>query len=174
MTPPIEIVVAADAERGIGKGDDIPWHLPGDLRFLKRITTETTDPSRQNAVMMGRVTWETIPPKWQPLPRRLNAVITRQEGYAVPEGVIVASSITDAVAAIDAHGVERLFCLGGSEIYRQVIAMPRCTRIFLTRVEGTHGCDAFFPEIPPDYHLVETSERHEENGTGYRFERWER
>ena len=175
MSHDVEIVVAADEARGIGKRGDIPWHLPGDLRFLKRITTETRDPARRNAVLMGRVTWETIPPKWQPLPRRLNAVITRQAGYAVPEGVIVAGSIDEALDTLDQRPeVERLFCLGGGEIYRQVIAMERCRVVHLTRVEGRHGCDAFFPEIPAAYRLVEASERHEENGTGYVFERWER
>jgi dihydrofolate reductase len=175
MSADIEIVVAADADSGIGKRGEIPWHIPGDLRFLKRITSETSDPSAQNAVLMGRVTWETIPAKWQPLPGRLNAVVTRQPGYLVPEGVIVAASIEEALAAIDAHDeVERLFCLGGGEIYRQVIAMTRCRVVHLTRVEGRHDCDAFFPEIPDAYSLAEASERHEENGTGYVFQRWTR
>ena len=175
MSPDIEIVVAADAENGIGKRGEIPWHLPGDLRFLKRITSETRDPARRNAVLMGRVTWETIPAKWQPLPGRLNAVVTRQPGYVVPEGVIVAAGIEEAIHAIAAHDdVERLFCLGGGEIYRQVIAMPRCRVVHLTRVEGGHGCDAFFPSIPDAYRLAHASERHEENGTGYVFQRWER
>ena len=175
MSREVEIVVAADEENGIGREGDIPWHLPGDLRFLKRITSDTTEASRRNAVMMGRVTWETLPPKWQPLPRRLNAVVTRRAGYTVPEGVILAHGLEEALSAIDGHAeLERVFCLGGGEIYRQMIAHPRCRRIYLTRVEGRHGCDAFFPEIPAGFSLVSESERHEENGTGYAFQTWER
>jgi dihydrofolate reductase / thymidylate synthase len=175
MSHDIEIVVAADEANGIGRAGLIPWHLPGDLRFLKRITSDTTAPDRTNAVVMGRVTWETIPPRWQPLPGRLNVVVTRQAGYEVPPQVIVAGSIDAALAAMAGRPeVERCFCLGGGEIYRQAIERPDCRRIHLTRVEGRHDCDAFFPPVPASYHLVHESERHEENGTGYRFQTWER
>jgi dihydrofolate reductase / thymidylate synthase len=168
-----DIVVAADEGDGIGKDGELPWRLPGDTAFLKRITTDTRDPERRNAVVMGRKTWETIPPKYRPLKRRLNAVITRQRDYAVPQGVVVAHDIDDALAQV-AGSVERVFVLGGGEIYRQAVDMPGCRCIYLTRVEGRFPADAHFPPIPAAFTLSEASPRHEENGIGYRFEEWVR
>ena len=166
-----DIVVAADEENGIGKGDDLPWRLPGDTKFLKRITTETSEPNLRNAVIMGRKTFETIPPKYRPLKKRLNVVVTRNEAYEVPDGVLRVGGIDEALSRItEDASVERVFVLGGGEIYRLAVSMPACSRIYLTRVEGTHGCDAFFPEVPSAFALEATSERHEENGIGYVFQ----
>jgi dihydrofolate reductase len=170
-----DIVVAADEAGGIGKASELPWRLPGDTKFLKRITTETNAPNLRNAVVMGRKTFETIPPRFRPLKKRLNVVVTRNDAYEVPDGAIRAGSIAEAVdhAARDAS-VERIFLLGGGEIYKQAVAMRECRRIYLTRVEGTFDCDAFFPEVPSDFQLIEKSERHEDNGIGYRFLTYER
>ena len=172
----IEIVVAADEAGGIGNAGEIPWRLPGDVAFLKRITSETTSPERQNAVVMGRKTWETIPPRFRPLKRRLNAVVTRQADYAVPEEVICATSLESAIDQIAARGqaIEHIFVLGGGEIYRLALTLPTCTLVHLTRVEGRHRCDAHFPALGPEYGLAHESERHEEGGVGYVFQRWER
>jgi dihydrofolate reductase/thymidylate synthase len=167
----MEIVVAADEGGGIGKEGRLPWKLPGDTAFLKRITTETT--GKPNAVLMGRKTWETIPPKWRPLPRRLNVVVTRQRGYDVPEGVLVAPSLPAAHARA-APLAERVFVLGGGEIYREALSMPECRRAYVTRVEGRHPADAFFPALGAEWRLVDESARQEENGTGYVFQVWER
>jgi dihydrofolate reductase len=167
-----EIVVAADEGGGIGKEGRLLWKLPGDTAFLKRITSETKDPAKQNAVVMGRKTWETIPPRWRPLPGRLNVVITRQQGYAVPYGVPVVASLAEALTA--ANDCERVFILGGGEIYRVALAMPECRRVYLTRVDGRRDADAFFPPLDASWCLVAESPRQEENGTGYVFQTWER
>ena len=80
MTP-FDIVVAADEAGGIGKDGEIQWRLPGDLKFLKNKTSSVSEEGMRNAVIMGRKTWETIPSKWQPLPKRLNVVVTRRADY---------------------------------------------------------------------------------------------
>ncbi|MEZ4443371.1 MAG: dihydrofolate reductase [Polyangiaceae bacterium] len=169
-----DIVVAADEAGGIGKEGEIPWHLPGDLAFLKRITVTPREEGKRNAVIMGRKTWETIPPRFQPLPRRLNAVVTRQDDYAAPDGVVVAQSLEGALEAVAARAVDRIFVLGGGEIYRLALEMPQCDTVYLTRVEGKFPADARFPALDEDWRLVEESERHEENGVGYRFQTWRR
>lgn len=171
-----DMVAAADRDNGLGKDGALPWRLPGDTGFFKRLTSDTQDPARKNAVIMGRKTWESIPPRWRPLDRRLNAVVTRRADYPVPDGVIRATGITDALGAIAAHPeVERIFVIGGGEIYHLGIGMPECRRIYLTRVEGRFECDAFFPEIPATrFDRVAQSPRHEEGGIGYVFETWER
>lgn len=71
------VVAATVPEFGIGFNGSIPWRIPEDLKFFKETTTSTKDESKQNAVIMGRKTWESIPSKYRPLPSRLNIVLTR-------------------------------------------------------------------------------------------------
>ncbi|KAK4416694.1 Bifunctional dihydrofolate reductase-thymidylate synthase [Sesamum alatum] len=72
-----QVVVAATPDMGIGKNGKLPWRLPGDLKFFKEITATTSDPNKKNVVMMGRRTWESIPPQFRPLPGCLNVVLSR-------------------------------------------------------------------------------------------------
>lgn len=79
MNKSFSIVVAATAYgRGIGFHGTIPWTLPADLSFFKTITSEAA-PGLRNVVIMGRKTWESISPKYQPLPNRINIVLSRNE-----------------------------------------------------------------------------------------------
>src|SRR5688500_12118577 len=126
-----EAVVAADLGEGIGAAGGIPWKLPADLAHLKRITSDTAVPGTRNAVVMGRKTWDTIPDRWRPLPGRLNVVVSRQRHLAMPEGVILATDVEKALAAARAVAdVERIFVLGGGDIYRQSFALDGCRRIY--------------------------------------------
>ena len=72
-----QLVVAATRKLGIGKHGSMPWKLPGDMAYFKELTSKTADSSKQNAVIMGRKTWESIPLKFRPLPGRINVVLTR-------------------------------------------------------------------------------------------------
>ena len=74
---PVSVIVATSKDWGIGKDGDVPWRLPGDLAHFRKVTLGTVDPERQNAVVMGRRTWESIPPKFRPLKGRVNVVLTR-------------------------------------------------------------------------------------------------
>jgi dihydrofolate reductase len=74
----VDLVIAATPSNGIGKDGQLPWPpLPTDLAFFKEVTTKTRDVSKRNAVIMGRKTWESIPPKFRPLRNRLNIVLSR-------------------------------------------------------------------------------------------------
>ena len=72
-----QLVVAATRKLGIGKSGTMPWKLPGDMAYFKELTSKTAESGKQNAVIMGRKTWESIPPKFRPLPNRVNVVLTR-------------------------------------------------------------------------------------------------
>ena len=76
---PLHIIAAIDKNNGLGINNTIPWHLSADLKYFKKITTEVTAANKQNAVIMGRKTWDSIPDKYKPLPERLNIVLTRNQ-----------------------------------------------------------------------------------------------
>ena len=132
MSTELVIVVARARNGVIGIENRLPWHLPEDLKHFKALTTG-------NAVIMGRKTWESLPPKFRPLPERLNIVVTRDRGY-VADGATVAHSLPEAVAAA---GDRRAFVIGGAEIYAQ--ALPLATRLEITEVDADIAGDAFFP-----------------------------
>ena len=170
-----DVVVAADLGDGIGMQGALPWKLPADTAFLKKITTETCAPGARNAVIMGRVTWDTLPAKWRPLPGRLNVVISRQHHLALPEGVLLTGNLEQAlVAARETADVDRIFVLGGGDIYRQCLELPGCRRIYLTRVLKRFECDTFFAPIPSRFRRESLLAEGEESGLGYRIELWSR
>lgn len=80
---PVCLVVAASERLGIGLDNHLPWRLPGDMAAFKRITSTAPRPDAPNAVIMGRKTWESIPPKFRPLAGRTNVVLTRQPAAAL-------------------------------------------------------------------------------------------
>lgn len=170
---PFDCVVAADAAGGIGRANDLPWpRLREDLRFLRRITTDAP-PGRRNAVIMGRLTWASVPSKMQPLPGRLNVVVSRQ-ALALPDGVVLAGSFEDALdRAAAAPDVDGLFVIGGAQIYRQAFAHPRCRHVYLTRIDATFACDTFLPALD-GFVLDEVLARHREHDLDFEIQRWRR
>lgn len=130
-------LIAAVAENGcIGKDGTLPWRIPEDLKRFKELTTG-------HAVVMGRKTWESIPEAFRPLPGRRNVVVTRRADYPLPDGVLRAASLEEAVASAGNDA----FVIGGAEIYRA--AMPLARRLEITHVRRTVDGDAFFPPIDP-------------------------
>ena len=172
--PSFECVVATDRNRGIGKDNQLPWpRLPSDLRHFREVTTTAADGLR-NAVIMGRKTWDSLPLRFRPLDGRLNIVVTRQN-LQVPNDVIVAHSFDAAIlAAGAATDVDRVFIVGGANIYRQALAHFRCAGVYLTRIDAEFDCDATLAEFEPhmrqdpDWQAV----HHEENGYAYDIQHW--
>lgn len=131
-------VVAVASNRVIGRNNALPWYIPQDLKFFKRITMG-------KPVIMGRRTYDSI---GKPLPGRTNIVITRNPDYR-PEGVKVVHSVTHAVKLAESIGVvdgsTEAAIIGGAEIFRE--AMPVTDRIYLTEVHADVEGDVYFPEI---------------------------
>jgi dihydrofolate reductase len=164
-----DAVVAADLDWGIGKANALPWpRLPGDLAHFKRVTCE----GGSVAVVMGRKTWQSAEVAERPLPKRLNIVITRGT-LAVPDGVLVASSL-DAALALAVPRVATTFCIGGAEIYRQAFDRGDLRWVYLTRIEDRFGCDATIPNLDAlGFVRVawEGEQQLEDAGVRYRIER---
>jgi len=147
MNRPVYIVVAADKSNGIGKDGGLPWHLKDDLRHFKEVTTKTSDPNKQNLVIMGRTTWESIPENHRPLTGRRNIVLSRNPEYRT-EGAQICDTLRHAFELAD-ENIETIYIIGGGNVYHQIINNPELTGVYLTRVHGEFHCDTFFPDIPP-------------------------
>jgi dihydrofolate reductase/thymidylate synthase len=173
----LELVVAADSDRGIARAGAIPWRLPGDLRHFKQLTTTTTDtPGRENAVVMGRTTWESLPARFRPLPGRRNVVLSRAGQLALPDGVIHARDLDTALHALAGAtpAIERVFVIGGSQVYAAALDRPDCRRIHYTRIFARFDCDTFFPAFEERFQRAAVLLEAEEAGMAYRIELWTR
>ena len=168
--PQFTMVAAIDSARGLGRDGDLPWHLPVDLKHFATTTKTTTDPNRQNAVIMGRVTCETIPAKYWPLDQRRNAVITRNPKWSI-EGADVFPDLPSALLGLQ-DSVESLFVVGGGQIYSLGIELESCHELILTRIHKDFGCDAFFPPYQGTFTMQEELSRGEHEGLEYVIERW--
>ncbi|MFT7583186.1 MAG: dihydrofolate reductase [Myxococcota bacterium] len=168
------IVVAADEVGGIGVNGDVPWHLPSDIAHFRRTTMgEGGEGLDRNAVIMGRLTYESIPDKWRPLQHRKNIVMTRNPaGYNWPDDVLTATSLDDALA--QAKSYRSVFVIGGGQIYTQALRHPSCRTVVLTRVYGRFESDTFFGPLPAGFSLVEAGARRQENDLTYDIERFDR
>lgn len=130
----VTIIVAADEHNAIGRDNKLIWHLGEDLKRFKSLTSG-------HHIIMGRKTFESFP---KPLPNRTHIVITRQDEFKAPDGVIVVNNLEDALDA--SRSDSNPFIIGGGEIYKQ--AMPFADVIELTRVHHRfENADTFFPEI---------------------------
>jgi dihydrofolate reductase len=175
MAKGFSIIVAVDEKLGIGKGNALPWKLSGDMQHFKEITI-AREGSPRNVVIMGRKTWESLPPKYRPLPERVNAVVTSQDKYEVPAGVEKFSSFHNAVRSYcelqKSAGV--VFVIGGAKVYAEAIEHPLCRKLYITHVQQTFDCDAFFPEFHTRFKLVNKPSNFTENGIRYYFAEYSR
>lgn len=131
MAKHLSLVVAMDANRGIGVDNKLPWHLPEDLAHFKRVTLG-------HPIIMGRKTFESI---GRPLPGRRNIVVTRNADWR-HEGVDVVHSLREAVALV---GDDSASIIGGAQIFAE--AMNVADRLIVTHIDEVYRCDTFFPEI---------------------------
>ncbi|MBK8658988.1 MAG: dihydrofolate reductase [Bacteroidetes bacterium] len=137
----ISIVVAVSCNHAIGKGGDLLWHLPKDMKRFKEITYG-------HHVLMGRKTYESIPEKFRPLPGRVNIVVSRSQSYAAP-GCKVVNTLEEGVLFAQENGEQELMVIGGAEIYKQ--ALGKCNRVYLSLVDAHFAeADAFFPVLEAD------------------------
>jgi len=151
----LSLIVAVDRQYGIGINNALPWRLPEDLAFFKRITSG-------HAIIMGRKTFDAI---GRPLPNRRNIVVTRNDAWT-HEGVARAVSLQQA---IHVAGEGEVFIIGGAQIYREAITLA--DRLIVTEIDAEFACDAYFPSIDPAaWHTESRETQHSEsNGWDYSF-----
>lgn len=155
--PRISLIYARAANGVIGKDNTIPWQLPEDMAHFKRTTLGCP-------VIMGRKTWDSLPPRFRPLPGRANVVITRQPDWS-EAGAEPASSLADALKLCSQS--EEVWVIGGAEIYAQ--AEPLADRIEVTEIAQDFEGDAFAPRLGPQWTESAREDHVSSNGLKFSF-----
>lgn len=156
--PEIILIAAVARNRAIGKDNQLLWQIPEDMAHFKSLTAGHT-------VLMGRKTWESLPVRFRPLPGRRNIVVSRQQDY-LAAGAELADSLENGLKL--ASTAEKLFIIGGAEIYTQ--AMPLADRLEITEVDLSPEADAWFPETPAvDWKLSQKTTSLANGNTGFSF-----
>jgi dihydrofolate reductase len=158
----VAAIVATDLKNGIGKENKLLWHLPADLKFFKKTTMGCP-------IVMGRKTYESI---GRLLPGRKNVIITRNSYFNV-EGAFITNSIESALKELKSE--EKVFIIGGAEIYKQ--SLPYIQELYRTLVKSEFEADTFFPRIDHEQFEITWQECHESddaNGFEYCFQRYQR
>lgn len=163
----MNIILAADRKWAIGKDNDLLIHLPGDLKYFKKMTTG-------KAVIMGRKTLESLP-GGKPLPNRRNIILTRSKDFEVP-GAEVFHSIEDVLQFIKSGNLEsdETFIIGGAEIYKQM--MPHCDKFYITKIDAELPADRYFVDLDQieDLEITWRATAEEYQGTKYQYVLYER
>ncbi|WP_142848069.1 dihydrofolate reductase [Telmatospirillum sp. J64-1] len=154
----LSLIVAAAENGVIGRGNQLPWHLPGDLKWFKAKTLG-------KPVVMGRKTFQSI---GKPLPGRPNIVVTRDRSFAA-EGITVAHSLQDGLHQAESllDGGDEVMVIGGAEIFRECLPLAR--RLYLTEVHAEVEGDVYLPEIDRGQWRETFRERHDDGALPYSF-----
>lgn len=163
----VSLIVAMDRENGIGKNNDLMWHLPADMKFFRETTTG-------HIVVMGRKNYDSIPERFRPLPNRENAVLTRSFDFQA-EGCTVFNSLEDCLAHYKNETERTVFIIGGGQIYKEALELGVIDEMFITHVDHVFGADTFFPEMDSSKWKIETvfsQEIDEKNKFGFVTKRY--
>lgn len=179
----VSLVVAFEPKTmGIGIENRIPWRVKEDIDFFKRVTSVTSIPDKLNAVIMGRKTWESIPSKFKPLPGRKNIVLSTdvnlRESLSLPDEVLTATSFQQALEDVsNDEKVERVFAIGGQQVYQDALNSDWCNTIYATEIYGTFpNLDTFFPTIPATKYALKyrSAKKLDDKGVSYAFTEYTR
>ncbi|MDO8251488.1 MAG: dihydrofolate reductase [Rhodoferax sp.] len=151
----LHLIFARAANGVIGNNNTLPWRLPEDMAHFKRTTLGCP-------VIMGRKTWDSLPPKFRPLPGRLNVVVTRQPDWQA-EGALCAHSLPEAMALCPLES--DAWVIGGAEIYAQ--ALPLARTAVVTEIDADFEGDAYAPPFGPEW--TETAREQQVSSTGLNF-----
>ncbi len=151
----ISIIAAMGQNNGIGKNNKLLWHIPGDLKHFKEITSG-------NIIVMGRKTYESI---GRPLPNRTNIIITKNNKFKA-EGCLIRNSFNEVLEEAKSYKDKEIFIIGGGQIYKQ--ALPHTDKLYLTIVDDEVQADTFFPDYSQFKNII-SEKVFEEKGLKYKF-----
>jgi len=153
----IALIYARAANGVIGKDGALPWHLPEDMAHFKQLTQGAP-------VIMGRKTWDSLPPRFRPLPGRTNIVVTRQSDWN-ENGAQRASSLREALQISEQSPT--VWVIGGAQIYAE--ALPLADRVEVTEIDRDFDGDAHAPELGSEWVEAARSRHVSSNGLPFSF-----
>lgn len=162
----ISAIVAVDNDWGIGYNGDLLEHIPEDLKFFKKLTLG-------NTVIMGSKTWDSLPEKSKPLPKRRNIIVSPEKRLILGKNVLRLQMI-DVLEYLYTT-TDEVFIIGGGSIYEQLL--PYCNQVYITKIYKDHeNIDTYFPNLDETNEWVVSpiSEIKEYNGIPYQFLKYER
>jgi dihydrofolate reductase len=162
----LSLIVAVAENNAIGRDNNLPWHLPEDLKFFKKHTLG-------KPVIMGRKTYQSL---GRPLPGRLNIVLSGNSAFPLPDGVLLYNNMEDAIQKLELDGTEEAFVIGGSKVFGQ--AMQIADIMYITRVHTVIAdADVFLPHIDhSQWHLAweEAHKADDKHAYDFTFRKYER
>ncbi|XKL65200.1 hypothetical protein PGB90_005286 [Kerria lacca] len=172
---PINLIAAVSENNGIGIKGNLPWKLKKETEYYIRMTTQTKNTNKMNAVIMGRKTWDSVPSKYKPFSNRLNIVISQNEKN-IDERVLIFKNVSEAVDALQNGfpNIETIWIIGGHGIYKEALDKKLCDKLYITKIKKKIECDTFFPHYNEnDFSLIEEpgvpTDIQKENGLCYEF-----
>lgn len=169
----MKLIVAFCKNRGIGFNNTMPWHIRNDFVNFKKLTVGNGN----NAVIMGRKTWLSIPLKNRPLPKRENIVLSKNVNVNFnrqPHWIKFAQSLKSATDYCKQKKIDDIWLIGGESIYKESLNKNLVNEIYITNIDNDFECDTFFPDIPEDFILKKKSVVYTENNINYNFEMYEK
>jgi dihydrofolate reductase len=161
--PEVRLIYACAANGVIGRDNTIPWHLPEDLAHFRQLTTGAP-------VIMGRRTWDSLPPRFKPLPGRSNLVLTRQETWN-ENGSEPFQDLRTALSFCENEAC--VWVIGGAQIYAE--ALPLASRVEVTEIAQAFEGDAWAPELSPtEWEETQREARTTATGLQFSFVRYQR
>jgi len=161
----LTLIVAATSTNGIGKGGQLPWRLPKEMAYFAKVTSAAPE-GKTNVVVMGRNTWESIPPKFRPLQKRANIVVSRNKdldllgGKTTATPIFLRNNLGSALDLLSVLPTHRAFIIGGVSLYTDTLALPPLSNAFVDRVLLTRicsppfqDCDVYLPDFLSDKNL---------------------
>ena len=156
----MKAIVCVDKNWGIGKGNELLYHIPADMKYFKEKTIG-------NVVVMGLATFRSLPGQ-KPLADRGNIVISAEKDWSAP-GVTVCGSLDELFELLERYDTNTVFVIGGASVYEQLL--PYCDTAYVTKVDAEKPADKFFPNLDAssDWVLAREKGEGEHNGVNYKF-----
>jgi len=165
------IIAAISNTNGIGKNGQIPWNEPIDMKYFKQITSTVDDTSRQNAIIMGRKTYESL--NGRNLPNRRSIVISSECNNRI-------DWFNSLQSAMDYlwydKSIEKIFVIGGGRLYEEAIRHRGCMELYINKIDTSVECDVFFPDIDTAIYELRSEQKLSTNITALyyrnRYSKW--
>ncbi|CAD6996208.1 unnamed protein product [Ceratitis capitata] len=173
------LIAAVCKNSGIGLNGDLPWCLKSEYEYFTLTTKRRRDTTKQNVVIMGRLTYFSIPVHERPLEERINVVLSSTLlPMDLPKNVLLFPNLEIAMKHLEEYNIrkqiETVWIVGGSGVYKEAMASQRCHRLYITQIKQEFKCDVFFPPIPNCFKEIDPDPEtpsgiQEEHGVQYEF-----